>query len=52
MGVTAGAVTAYILECTETGAAIDLAVPDGGTLVGAVVGFIFGVVTYRILGLP
>ena len=52
VGVTAGAVTAYILECTETGAAIGSAVPGGGTLVGAVVGFIFGVVTYKILGLP
>ena len=52
VGVTAGAVTAYILECTETGAAIGSAVPGGGTLVGATVGFIFGVVTYKILGLP
>ncbi|MDK2913242.1 MAG: hypothetical protein PWQ79_157 [Thermococcaceae archaeon] len=48
VGFGAGVATAYILKCTKIGATIGSAVPGGGTLIGAAVGFI----TYKVLGLP
>ncbi len=52
IGITTTIAATYILESTEAGAALGSVVPGAGTLVGAALGFIAGVIAYEYLDAP